>query len=87
MMTDHSIIMENRESLTVTAVTDVKIFDSEHIHITLREGGLSVKGRNLKITQLDLETGNVSISGECSSLVYTESVQESGVSLLKRLMK
>ena len=68
--------MENRESLTVTAVTDVKSFDSEHIHITLREGGLSVKGRNLKITQLDLETGNVSISGECSSLVYTESVQE-----------
>ena len=55
MMTDHSIIMENRESL--------------------------------KITQLDLERGNVSISGECSSLVYTESVQESGVSLLKRLMK
>lgn len=87
MMTDHSIVMENRETLTVTAVTDVKSFDSEHIHITLREGGISVKGKNLKITQLDLETGNVAISGECSSLVYTESVQENSGSLLKRLLK
>ena len=86
-MTDHTIIMENRESLTVTAVTDVKSFDSEHIHITLKEGGLSVKGSNLKITQLDLETGNVAISGSCSSLVYTESLQDSGGSLFKRLMK
>ena len=87
MMTDHSIVMENRESLTVTAVTDVKSFDSEHIYITLKEGGLSVKGKDLKITQLDLETGNVAISGECSSLVYTGSAHENGGSLLKRLMK
>lgn len=86
-MTDHSIIMENRENLTVTAVTDVKSFDSENILITLQEGGLSLKGRNLKITQLDLETGTVAISGECSSLVYIKSGAETGGSILKRLMK
>lgn len=86
-MTDHSIIMENRENLTVTAVTDVKSFDSENILITLQEGGLSLKGKNLKITQLDLETGTVAISGECSSLVYTGSTAQTGGNLLKRLMK
>lgn len=86
-MTDHSIIIENRENLTVTAVTDVKSFDSENILITLQEGGLSLKGRNLKITQLDLETGTVAISGECSSLVYIKSGSETGGSILKRLMK
>lgn len=87
MMTDHSISVENRESMTVTAVTDIKSFDSEHIYITLREGGLSVKGKELKITQLDLEAGNVSISGECSSIVYTEALHKGSNSLLKRLMK
>jgi sporulation protein YabP len=86
-MTDHSIISENRENLTVTAVTDVKSFDSENIHITLREGGLSVKGKNLKIIQLDLDEGKVSISGECSSLIYTDSGMETGTSILIRIMK
>lgn len=86
-MTDHSIVMENRESMSVSAVTDVKSFDSDNIHITLREGGLSVRGKNLRITQLDLETGNVSIEGEFDGLMYTESAQAAGGSLLKRLMK
>ena len=68
---EHSLTLENRETLTVTAVTDVKNFDDESVNIIIEEGGLDVKGRNLKLVQLDLEDGQVIISGRIDNLTYT----------------
>ena len=73
---EHGLILEKRENLTVTAVTDVKNFDDESVDIILEEGGLDVKGRNLKITQLDLDEGRVAISGRIDSMVYTKKRQK-----------
>lgn len=87
-MTDHSITMENRELLTVTAVTDVKNFDDESVFLVLQEGGLSIKGKDLKILQLDLnDEGRVVISGLVNSMIYVHSKAETGGSVLKRLLK
>ncbi len=68
---EHSLTLENRETLTVTAVTDVKNFDDESVNIIIEEGGLDVKGRNLKVVQLDLEEGQVIISGRIDNMIYT----------------
>ncbi|MGN1349648.1 MAG: YabP/YqfC family sporulation protein [Anaerovoracaceae bacterium] len=86
-MTDHSIVAENRENITVTAVTDVRNFDSESIDLVLQEGGLSVRGKDLRITQLDLEAGQVMISGRCSSMTYTETAARTAGGFLKWLVK
>ncbi len=69
---EHGLMLENRENLSVTAVTDVKNFDDESIDILLEEGGLDVKGRNLKIIQIDLEEGKAVIAGRIDSMVYTK---------------
>ena len=51
-MTEHTLISENRESLEVTAVTDVSSFDENAVMILLEEGALSVRGRSLRIKRL-----------------------------------
>ena len=43
-MTEHTLMSENRESLEVTAVTDVTSFDESSVLIVLEEGALSVRG-------------------------------------------
>ena len=78
---------ENRESLEVTAVTDVTSFDESSVLIVLEEGALSVRGRSLRITQLDLDTGRAALSGEIVSLTYMRGTSESGGGLLKNLMR
>lgn len=78
---------ENRESLEVTAVTDVTSFDESSVLIVLEEGALSVRGRSLRITQLDLDTGRAALSGDIVSLTYMRGTSESGGGLLKKLMR
>ena len=86
-MTEHTLMSENRESLEVTAVTDVTSFDESSVLIVLEEGALSVRGRSLRITQLDLDTGRAALSGEIVSLTYMRGTSESGGVLLKKLMR
>lgn len=86
-MTEHTLMSENRESLEVTAVSDVTSFDENSVLILLEEGALSVKGRSLRITQLDLDTGRAALSGEIISLTYIKGAVESGGSFLKKLMR
>lgn len=86
-MTEHTLMSENRESLEVTAVTDVTSFDESSVLIVLEEGALSVRGRSLRITQLDLDTGRAALSGEIVSLTYIRGTSESGGGLLKKLMR
>ena len=86
-MTEHTLMSENRESLEVTAVTDVTSFDESSVLIVLEEGALSIRGRSLRITQLDLDTGRAALSGEIVSLTYMRGTSESGGGLLKKLMR
>ena len=86
-MTEHTLMSENRESLEVTAVTDVTSFDESSVLIVLEEGALSVRGRSLRITQLDLDSGRAALSGEIVSLTYMRGTSESGGGLLKKLMR
>ena len=86
-MTEHTLMSENRESLEVTAVTDVTSFDESSVLIVLEEGALSVRGRSLRITQLDLDTGRAALSGEIVSLTYMRGTSESGGGQLKKMMR
>lgn len=68
----HNIILENRRMLSLSGVKDVDSFDEQTVVLLTELGELTVKGLNLHIGHLDRETGEVSIDGEISDLVYTE---------------
>lgn len=68
----HNVIMEACEKLTVSGVKDIYNYNDEIIEILTDMGILTVKGADLHINRLSLETGELFIEGEIISLVYSE---------------
>ena len=72
-----NIILENRNKLSVSGVKDVISFDDELVIIETELGLLTVKGNNLKINKLSIDTGEVSVEGEISNLGYSDPTKKS----------
>ena len=86
-MDSHIVNIDNRERVTVTEVADVESFNEEIIFLTLKNGGLIIRGEDLHIQKLDLEEGRVLISGAISSAVYTEKKDRQEKGFLKKILK
>lgn len=80
----HGMSLENRELLQLTGVNDVSAFNEEEIFTNCDYGELIIKGQNLHIDVLDLESGILKINGKIDALVYSEVKATKG--LFKRLL-
>lgn len=67
-----NVILENREKLTITGVLDVLSFDDQIVILETELGLLTIKGENLRINKLSLDSEEVIIEGEIINLGYTE---------------
>ena len=74
----HNLILEGRKNLIVSGVSDVDSFDDQAIVAYTDLGELTIKGKNLHISKLSVETGDLKVSGEIISLSYTDNRQVSG---------
>lgn len=68
----HSIILENRKALTATGVSNVDSFDEQTIVAYTDLGELVIKGRNLHINKLNIETGELTLNGDITSMSYSD---------------
>ena len=68
----HTVLINTRTKMTVTGVTDVKSFDESLIIGKTEEEAMSIRGENLHIDKLCLETGELEISGRIDSLAYSK---------------
>lgn len=68
----HGLNLENRELLQLTGINDVSAFNEEEIYAHCDYGDLIIKGQNLHIDVLDLESGILKINGRFDALVYSE---------------
>ena len=84
-----NIVLENREKLNVSGVNDVLSFDDQVVMIDTELGLLTVKGENIRINKLSLDTSEVIVDGEISSLTYSPKGPEkkAGTSLLSKIFK
>lgn len=75
-----NVILENREKLSISGVLDVLSFDDQIVILETQLGLLTVKGENLRINKLSLDTEEVIIDGEIYNLGYSEkdNIQKSG---------
>lgn len=71
-----NIILENRKKLSISGVNDVLSFDDQVVIVDTELGLLTVKGENIKITKLSLDTAEVIIEGEISNLSYSQNNPE-----------
>lgn len=68
----HNIIIENREKITVSGVTNVESFDEEKIIVDTSGGLLTLDGEDLHINTLSVENGELIVEGYIISAVYNE---------------
>lgn len=85
----HVVNMNDRKAAGITGVKDVRSFDDHEIILETECGILMIRGMDLHIGRLTLDKGEVDITGQMDSLVYSElkGFTKSGESVLKRLFK
>lgn len=66
-----NIYLENREKISISGVLDVYSFDDKIIIIETELGLLTLKGDNLKITKLSLDTSDFIVEGLINNLSYS----------------
>ena len=79
----HQLSLENRKNLTATGVSNVDSFDEQTIVAYTDLGELTIRGQGLKINQLNVETGELSVCGEIQALIYTQNQPRSAGFLSK----
>ena len=67
-----NLILENREKLSISGVLDVLSFDDQVVMVETELGLLTIKGENLKINKLSIDTSEVIVEGDINSLSYSE---------------
>ena len=81
----HNISMENREKISMSGIKKVDNFDDQTIILLTEMGELTIKGENLHISKMDVDTGDLKVTGKIYGLIYNET--QRGSSIFKRLIK
>ena len=76
----HSILWKDRKQGSITGDDSGVLLDTE-------QGMLSIKGKELHIGRLDLDKGEVELTGAADSFSYQESSPAKKGSLIKRLLQ
>ena len=84
-----NIILENRGKLSISGVLDVLSFDDQVVIVETELGLLTVRGENLRINKLSIDTSEVIVEGDISSLTYSDSktLEKSNGSLISKIFK
>ncbi len=70
--TIQNVILENRRKLSISGVLDVLSFDDQIVILETDLGMLTVKGEDLRINKLSLDTTEVVVDGNINTLSYSE---------------
>lgn len=82
------INLENRKRMTLTGVEEVISFDELKILLNTSLGFLTIKGSNLKMNKLDVQNGDVIITGNIGYIVYSgKEAKKEKENIIKKLFK
>ena len=83
-----NLVLENRGKLSISGVLDVLSFDDQIVMVETELGLLTVKGEELRINKLSIDTSEVVVEGDIYSLSYSEKeIEKKGTSLLGKIFK
>lgn len=71
-----NLILENRGKLSISGVLDVLSFDDQVVMVETELGLLTVKGENLRINKLSIDTSEVMVEGTIYLLSYSNKESE-----------
>lgn len=68
----HKLTLDNRKKMTLTGIKDVVAFDLNQILLESSMGMIHIKGKDLKVTKLNVDSGLTDIEGYVDSIMYSE---------------
>ena len=83
----HACRLENRSAASLTGVREVVSFDENQVVVDTDIGLLTIKGKELHVSRLTVEKGELEVDGQVDSLAYSsnEAYRKAGQSILTRL--
>ncbi len=73
----HSVVMEDRRKIAVSAVNEVCEFDEAGVVMRVDGAMLTIKGKGLHVDALSVESGEAEVTGErIDSVTYTKHERE-----------
>ena len=81
----HSLSLSSKKDLKITGISDVDSFNEEIIVAYTDYGELIIRGKNLKMENLSIDSGQLQIKGDINSLAYAES--KNGKSVFSKIFK
>lgn len=82
------LTLENRKKLLLSGVIEVVSLNDEQIMLNTNLGSLTIKGEELKMNKLDVQSGDMLITGLISSCVYVnKEFKKDKESLFSKLFK
>lgn len=82
-----NLILENRGKLTISGVLDVLSFDDQIVILETELGMLTIKGEDLRINKLSIDTQDVIIEGSITSLSYSKKEEKKSSNFLGKIFK
>ena len=83
-----NIVLENREKLSISGVLDVLSFDDQIIIVETELGLLTVKGEDLRINKLSIDTSEIIVNGNIMQIAYSENTMEKkGEGIFSKIFK
>ena len=86
MKLPHNVVLEDRKHLSISGVMDIDNFDEQTAVVYTQMGELTIRGYDLHVSKLNVETGELSMDGEIWSMTYTE-VQKKNGGMLSKLFR
>ena len=84
---EHGLTLENRKMLSLTGITDIESFDEGQILLYTQLGELVIKGRDLHVNELSVDSGRLTVEGDIWSLSYGEKDRRGKSGLIKRALR
>lgn len=83
----HNIILEGRRKMSVSGVTDVDRFDENAVLLYTTMGELTVRGTDLHVNDLSVESGEMNIEGDIESIIYGDPDRHSPLSFIGKIFR
>ena len=86
---NHKLILNNRKAGLVTGVLDVLSINLNEILLETEQGMLMVRGTDLHVNRVNLEKGEIDLSGNIDSISYSDihSTAKQAGSLFEKLFR
>lgn len=84
---NQNILIEDRNRASITGVEQVESFNDNTIILKTVKGGMIIKGEGLNVDKLNLDDGNVKISGVINGINYVDKASAQKGNLIGKIFK